>query len=53
MNPTISELIQALPEDEAGHTTADDQLRDLLSGDHNATGKLSFIGRVAVGPHRL
>ncbi len=31
MNPTSSELIEALPEDEADHTTADDQLRDLLA----------------------
>ena len=31
MNPTISELIKAFPEDEPGHTTADDQLHDLLA----------------------
>ncbi len=31
MNPTISELISALPEDESRHTTADEKLRDLLA----------------------
>ncbi len=42
----------AIPGVEQDHVFDGDQLRDLLSGDRNATGKLSLIGRVAVGVGR-